>query len=250
LVGQETYTSSDIWQRWFPGNERRGYWFREANGFLNTANSNVVIVKVEDLYSSVILFRDLWCAMTFKEVIAQNDNAVGGVDLLAWGEMDDFRPSRADQLSRGELHGTEALKGLLEETLNSDDIRLFTRTMRIAKHVDPMLGIIAAYLYNRIGDIDNIRRMCYYYHWHNQDVPFDIAMLAGVPLKYNSEQRCFVINVPEVKEIPQAERVENAPDFTWESTQSVNVNVAGVTPILRVGWQHIRSSKHRIHQFN
>ena len=157
-------------------------------------------------------------------------------------------PSRDEQLSRGKLHSTEALKGLSEETLNSDDIRLFTRTMRLMKHVDPMLGIVAAYLYNRIGDIDNIRRMCYYYDYYNQDVPFDIAMLAGVPLEYNKQQRCFVINVPEVKEIPEAERTENAPEFTWESTPSVNVNVAGVTPILRVGWQHIRNSKHRIHR--
>jgi hypothetical protein len=156
--------------------------------------------------------------------------------------------SRADMLSRGELHGTEALKGLSEGTLNSDDIRLFTRTMRIAKHFDPMLGIVAAYLYHRIGDIDNIRRMCYYYRVHNQDVPFDIAMLAGVPLERNSEKNCFVINVPEVKEIPKADRTENAPDFTWEHTPPVNVNVAGITPILRVGWQYLRNSKHQIHR--
>uniref|UniRef100_B8HUT5 Peptidase C14 caspase domain-containing protein n=1 Tax=Cyanothece sp. (strain PCC 7425 / ATCC 29141) TaxID=395961 RepID=B8HUT5_CYAP4 len=248
LVGQDPHIMPEIWQRWGWDNERMGYWFWEANGFLNTANSNVVIVNVEDLYSPVILFRDLWCAMTFKEVLAQNDNAIGGVDLLAWGGKYSHRPSRAEQLSRGELHSTEALKGLSEGTLNSDDIRLFTRTMRLMKHVDPMLGIVAAYLYNRIGDIDNIRRMCYYYGYYNQDVPFDIAMLAGVTLEYNKEQRYFAINVPEVREVPAAERAENAPEFTWENTPSVNVNVAGVTPVLRVGWQHIRNSKHRIHR--
>lgn len=250
LIGQNTYfTSYDIWRRSLPHLESSmGYWFWEDEGFLNTYNSNVFIVNVEDLYSPVILFRNLWCAMTFKQVSAQNDNAIGGIDLLAWGGRYDYRPSRADMLSMGELYGTEALKGFSEGTLNSDDIRIFTQAMRMAKHVDPMLGIIAAYLYNRIGDIDNIRRMCYYYHWHDQDVPFDIAMLAGVPLDYNSKQHLFTINVPEVRETPEAERTENAPQFTWESTPLVHLNVAGVTPILRVGWQHIRNSKHRIHR--
>jgi hypothetical protein len=250
LVGENT-SSYDIWLRSLPHLERSmGYccWEPYGKGFLNTHNSDVFIVNVEDLYSPIILFRHLWCAMTFKQVSAQNDNAIGGIDLLAWGGRYDYRPSRADMLSMGELDGTEALKGFSEGTLNSDDIRIFTQSMRNMKHVDPMLGIIAAYLYNRIGDVENIRRMCYYYHWHDQAVPFDIAMLAGVPLDYNRRESLFTINVPEVRKTPEAERTENAPQFTWESTPLAHITVAGVTPILRVGWQHIRNSKHRIHR--
>jgi Caspase domain len=251
LVGQDTYASSDIWQRSLPYRERlMGHWFWEANGFFDSDNSNVVIASVESLYSPVILFRGLWCAMIFKDVLEQDDDSqsMGGVDLLAWGEEYGFRGSNSDRLSMGELHATEALKGFSEGILKSDDVRLFTRNMRMGKHTDPMLGIVSAYLYNGIGDIDNIRRMCYYYGYYNQDVPFDIAMLAGVPFAWNGEKGCFVITVPEVGEIPETHRAEDAPEFTWRSTPSVNLNVAGVTPILRVGWQHIRNSKHRIHR--
>lgn len=120
--------------------------------------------------------------------------------------------------------------------------------MRIAKHADPMLGIISAYLYNNIGDIDNIRRMCYFYHIHDQDVPFDIAMLAGVPLEHDKGRNCFVITVPAVKEVPKTHRGDNEPEFTCCATPELTTDVAGISPLLRAGWQLLRNSKHRIHQ--
>ncbi len=251
LVGQHTYESHDGWLRPLSFRERSmGQWFWKPVGFFETNRSNVLIAKSEDLYSPIPVFKDLWCSLIFNHILDQKDdsNAKGGIDLLAWGEYLVERFSNVERVSRGELHATEALKGLSAGILNSDDIRLFTQNMRICKHADPMLGIVSAYLYNGIGDIDNIRRMCYYYYHHQQDVPFDIAMLAGVPFERDGKNGCFVITVPEVQEIPKAHRAENAPEFTWRGTPSVNVNVAGVTPILRVGWQHIRNSKHRIHK--
>lgn len=251
LLGKHAYESSNGWMRPNPFPKISMWqWFFEPNGFFKTDNSNVVIANVGELYAPIPLFNDLWCAVVFKENSEQHDDykTLGGVDLLAWGEQYDDRYPSNERILRGELHATEALKGLSDGTLNSSDIKLFTQNLRISKHADPMLGIVSAYLYNGIGDIDNIRRMCYYYHHYNQDVPFDIAMLAGVQFKRNIKKDCFTITVPEVREKPENHRVKDEPRFTWKYTPSVTVNVAGVTPILRVGWQHIQNSKHRIHR--
>lgn len=247
LIGLTTYESDN--GRLMPPLFRErsmGYWFWDPIGFFQTRNSNVLIANSEDLYAPIPAYSDLWCALTFNHQPKQQDNyaAIGGgvgVDLLAWGGRYDIEIS-------GELQAADALKGLTSGTLNSDDIKLFTQNMRINKHFNPMLGIVSAYLYNGIGDIDNIRRMCYYYYYHHQDVPFDIAMLANLPLDHAKTKNGFTINVPEVPALPEELRNPEAPNFTWERTPNVVVAVAGVTPIIRAGWQHIRHSKHKIHQ--
>jgi hypothetical protein len=48
-------------------------------------------------------------------------------------------------------------------------------------HVSPLLGVIAAWLYDAAGDRDGIRRLASFYPEHGQPIPFDIALLAGVP---------------------------------------------------------------------
>ena len=120
--------------------------------------------------------------------------------------------------------------------------------MRYVKHADPMYGIVAAYLYNAIGDVSNIRRMCYYYEKHEQDVPFDIAMLAQLELLKARPNGGFYVKVPEVAELPAAQRHRNAPEFVWCKTPAATVDVAGVTPLLRTGWQHIQTSRHAVHR--
>jgi len=117
--------------------------------------------------------------------------------------------------------------------------------MRNMKHADPMYGIVAAYLYNGIGDVANIRRMCSYYADHGQDVPFDIALLAHLELQQRPDGG-FHVRVPEVPESPDRDR--DAPRFTWEKTPAVEIAVAGVTPLLRAGWQHLQSSQHPVHR--
>jgi hypothetical protein len=48
-------------------------------------------------------------------------------------------------------------------------------------HVNPLLGVIAAWLYDAAGDRDGIKRLASLYPEHRQPVPFDIALLAGLP---------------------------------------------------------------------
>jgi hypothetical protein len=92
-----------------------------------------------------------------------------------------------------------------------------------------------------------MKRMCYYYKGHDQDVPFDIAMLARLELKRRPDGG-FYVNVPKVAAVPKSERRRGAPNFVWEKTPAATVGVAGVTPLLRAGWQHIQASPHAVHK--
>src|SRR5262249_31377422 len=145
------------------------------------------------------------------------------------------------------LTAAEALKGLSGGTLNGEDTAILAADMRYLKHADPMYGIVAAYLYNAIGDVPSIRRMCFYYKKNEQDVPFDIAMLAQLKLEA-PPSGVFYVEVPRVGDLPAAHRPPTAPELVWEKPPAATVNVAGVIPLLRTGWQHIQTSRHAVHR--
>ena len=208
-------------------------------GFADSGRSGVAVVSVADFFAAIPLHHQLWCAVEIDNRRSGYRGPANGVELVAWGGAD---PSPPPKLSAG-----EALKGLSARTLNAEDTAVLTADMRLIKHADPMYGIVSAYLYNAIGDVSNIRRMCYYYQGHGQDAPFDIAMLAQLELKARPDGG-FYVEVPEVAETPVAERYKDMPSFVWEKTPAVTVNVAGVTPLLRAGWQHIQASRHEVHR--
>ncbi|HEX9210909.1 MAG TPA: hypothetical protein VF901_10380 [Bradyrhizobium sp.] len=199
-----------------------------------TERSGITLLQMADLFVALPLHRRLWCA-----VLIDKGHAADGVELLAWGGES---PSPG-----GPLTAAEALKGLSAGTLTAEDMSVLAEGIRYSKHADPLYGIVAAYLYNAVGDVENIRRMCYYYQYHNQDVPFDIAMLAQVELKRRRDGG-FRIEVPEVAETPQTKRRPRSASFVWEKTPATTLDVAGVTPLLRTGWQHIEKSRHDVHR--
>ena len=208
--------------------------------FADSGRSGVAVVRMADLFAALPLHHRLWCTAIIDKGLGP-DGSAGGVELLAWGGR---YPSPGPP---PRLSAAEALKGLSARTLNAEDTAILATDMRYTKHADPMYGIVAAYLYNAIGDVSNIRRMCYYYKWHEQDVPFDIAMLAQLELERRPDGG-FYVEVPKVAKLPRKERRANAPSFVWEKTPAATVNVAGVTPLLRVGWQHIQASRHDVHR--
>ncbi len=225
----------------------RQWWSRRWNlialvdkPFADSGRSGVAVVRMADFYTALPLHHRLWCTAIMDKGQDPTGTA-GGLELLAWGEQ--YPPPPPPP----KLSAAEALKGLSARTLNAEDTAILAEDMRYMKHADPMYGIVAAYLYNAIGDVSNVRRMCYYYKWHDQDVPFDIAMLAQLELKRRPDGG-FYVEVPEVAELPAGERRTDAPSFVWEKTPAVTVNVAGVTPLVRTGWQHIQASRHAVHQ--
>lgn len=208
---------------------------------VNGRHSTVALACVADLYAAIPLHRDLWCAAIIEPALSGTG---GGIELLAWGARLQPRPLV--------LSAVDALKGLSARTLTAEDVAVLAKDMRYLKHADPLYGIVAAYLYNNVGDVQSIRRMCYYYRQHHQDVPFDIAMLAQLELEMRpgrgGSPAGFTIQVPEVAEMPVEQRHADAPRWVWESTPPATVNVAGVTPLLRVGWQYIQESHHHVHR--
>lgn len=221
------------------GQSSRARHFAGSVGFARTRHSSVFIANAGDLFAPVPLFERLWCVIGFGRQAAEN--SIGGVEVLAWGEPGRTSPIKLD------LSPVEALKGLSAGTLTSEEARLLTIGMRNYKNANPLLGIVSAYLYNAVGDVENIRRMCYFYSSNQQDVPFDIAMLANVPLRRHSRGGFFV-KIPKVAEVPPSRRRAGDPWYVWSSTPSVSIRVAGLTPVLRVGWQHVRASAHRVHR--
>jgi hypothetical protein len=110
-------------------------------------------------------------------------------------------------------------------------------------HVNPLLGIVAAYLYDAAGDRDGIRRLASVYTEHGQPVPFDIALLAGVTGR-RGRDGAIRIDLPALP--------ARAPRTDEEASAFVDVRrfglfdarlavrdavVAGGFPWLRSGWR-------------
>lgn len=223
---------------------------RYSRGFARGGRSEVLVCVSGELAAAIPRFAGLWCNVVIERQ-ANPEEGVGGVEMLAWG--DGRYPIGLPPYNDIRLSAAETLKGLSAGTLLAADIPLIASDMRQYKHTDPLYGIVSAYLYNRIGDIDNIRRMCYFYHSHRQDVPFDIAMLAQLELRphRNLLRRHgggFSIKLPAIDALPENQREPDTPDFAWLATPACTVRVAGVLPLLRVGWQHLQASPRRVHR--
>ena len=118
--------------------------------------------------------------------------------------------------------------------LRANDLSVLAVKLRREKHVDPVLGVISAYLYDSIGDIDNIRRMAFYYVRRNQPIPFDIAMLAQLRGEWRGD--VLWAHVPPVSAGAPPEGDEEPPEWTYAATPATSGEVGGLWPWMRQGW--------------
>jgi len=128
----------------------------------------------------------------------------------------------------------EAISNMESGALRVGDVNGLAVRLRQQKHADPVLGVISAYLYDSIGDLDNIRRMAFYYVAHNQSIPFDIALLAQI----RGEWRDGILwaHVPAVSERPPATEDARQPSWTYSATPAADGAVGGLWPWMRQGW--------------
>ncbi|BAM92701.1 hypothetical protein S58_67340 [Bradyrhizobium oligotrophicum S58] len=125
------------------------------------------------------------------------------------------------RLRAGALTGEEALS-------------VATR-VRGDKHIDPMLGAVAAYLYDAAGDRDSIRRLAWFYARRGEPIPFDVALLAD--LKGERRDGRLHVSVPAVDaRQPRTSDELQHPDFFRATTGISDAVVAGGFPWLRQGW--------------
>jgi len=111
-------------------------------------------------------------------------------------------------------------------------------SLRHGKHANPMLGAIAAYLYDYTGDRDNIRRMAFYYASHCQPIPYDVALLGLLETQCQDER--IIADIPAVQARSDGQ-AEELPDFVRRATGPVSGSVAGFCPWLRQGWDYVAS---------
>jgi hypothetical protein len=132
----------------------------------------------------------------------------------------------------------EALKALESGTLRADAAADFATRLREGKHADPILGVISAYLYDAVGDVDNIRRMASFYALVNQAIPYDIALLGGLAVnKYSA--RGFEVQIPAIKARAPRTDVERTHDWTHCAVHACSGTVAGMWPWMRQGWTYL-----------
>jgi len=106
--------------------------------------------------------------------------------------------------------------------------------LRQGKHADPVRGVISAYLYDAIGDIDSIRRMAFFYIQHFQPIPYDIALLAQ--LRGELRNGMLQVHVPEVPPREPRTEAERSFDWTYSATPPAEGPVGGLWPWMRQGW--------------
>lgn len=141
-------------------------------------------------------------------------------------------------LSQSGEASVAALDRLESRDLRPDDVMNLAVELRQGKHGDPVLGVVSAYLYDSVGDIDGIRRMAWAYQSHSQPVPFELALLGHLrrvpgPPSFNGPLKVHIHGVPA-----REPRTEREKPFTWtyEPTPPAEGAVAGFWPLLRQGW--------------
>jgi len=128
----------------------------------------------------------------------------------------------------------EALAALDSGSLRADTATDLAVQLRKWKHADPVLGVISAYLYDAIGDIDSIRRMAAFYAQYGEAIPYDVALLGG--LTGHRTASGFLVDVPEVQKREPRTNAEAGQSWTHCHMAAQKGLVAGFWPWMRQGW--------------
>jgi hypothetical protein len=143
------------------------------------------------------------------------------------------------------LKAWEVLERLLDGTLGSVALRNVADDLRFAKHADPIIGIVCAYLYDMVGDSDSISRLCHFYVAHDQPIPFDIALLGNGRLDREDGVDGWILRYEGASRDSARER-SGVPDYLWRPTPGGVGKVGGMVPLIRSGWSRLAASTHSI----
>ncbi len=193
-----------------------------------SGNRHADVLRYDDLYVPIQFQSGFYTAISMA--VSQNDSNKRGVNAMGWIYSEAGTAREPDRLSSMQM-----FKGLVDGIILPEDIPFLAKSLRRDKHVDMLFGLVAAYLYDEVGDIEGIRRLAGFYPCHGQDIPFDIALLCRLEFQVNKNGQ-FEISIPAVSE---DKRSQNAglPDYVWKSMPALeNVRIAGLAPVFRSGW--------------
>lgn len=100
---------------------------------------------------------------------------------------------------------------------------------------DILLGVLAAYLLHSAGQIDNVRRLAAIFQTRKIPLPFDIALLARVPVTAGPDGR-LIADVPAIDTCKLRATRTGERKALFGSVDPVTIPVAGRYPLLRQGW--------------
>jgi len=129
----------------------------------------------------------------------------------------------------------QAMARLRAGALRRQQTPELVQQLRSAKHADPTLGVLAAYLHEAAADIANIHRTAYFFAWQDQPIPFDIALLGGLEARRESDGLVRV-RIPAVAD---ASGARNLPNYMRTATDATEGVLAGAFPWLRQGWARL-----------
>jgi hypothetical protein len=197
---------------------RPDWWrLRPQNGGVLQLPAPVLIELASDMFAAATALPD------FNASVVATDR---GVAALVYREANEPQVATA----------TEDAIGKLERgAMRADEVTDLAVELRQAKHADPIRGVISAYLYDSIGDVESIRRMAYYYIRHGQAIPYDIALLAQLRGERRNDGLLWA-TVPAVPSREPRTEQESRVDWAHSATQEATGVVGGIWPWLRQGW--------------
>jgi hypothetical protein len=110
-----------------------------------------------------------------------------------------------------------------------------------------MLGVVAAYLYDAIGDRDSICRIASFYAKWGEPIPFDIALLANLRGRRGKDGRLRVSIPRMVRREPQTNEEARRSDLFAATSEVSEAIVAGGFPWLRQGWDLLQATRLPVH---
>jgi len=139
----------------------------------------------------------------------------------------------------GSANVTEAAVAALRAgTLAQDAALDYAIQLRQEKFADPILGVIAAYLYDARADTESIRQIAYFHAERGQAIPYDVALLGRLPVTRDANG-VLIATVPAVAARTPRTDLERAYGWTTAATPEVLAPVAGAFPWLRQGWAQL-----------
>lgn len=125
-----------------------------------------------------------------------------------------------------------AMAQLRAGALRREQVPELVEQLRAAKHADPMLGVLAAYLHEAMGDLANVHRTAFYFAERDEPIPFDIALVGRLAARQDADGLVRVV----IPAVAKAERARNVPGYMKNATPQAEGVLAGAFPWMRQGW--------------
>jgi hypothetical protein len=142
-----------------------------------------------------------------------------------------YSPVRGAPVRETEVAVAQLRAGVLSAQAGYD----LAARLRDAKERDPVRGVIAAYIYDALGDRDSVRRIAWHLRKARVPVPYDVALLGRLTAT-KSRAGPVEVEIPETPPRTPRSPEENNRSWTFDATPAARAFVAGAFPWLRQGW--------------